>query len=98
MAEYTEREALIEAFRAYMAEHCDKEKCVSAENCETCELKCLWHRVVMKVPAADVVEVVHARWEKRGNHDWGCSACKIGVPYDRTGDHYCYNCGARMDG
>lgn len=50
------------------------------------------------IPAADAVEVVHARWEKRGNHDWGCSACKIGVPYDRTGDHYCYNCGARMDG
>lgn len=52
-----------------------------------------------KLPSADVVQVVHARWvnyspvtikcSQCGHviHDWRYSECK-----------YCPNCGARMDG
>lgn len=49
-------------------------------------------------PTVDAVPVVHGRWEKRGKHDWYCTACKIGVPYSYTGHKYCPNCGADMRG
>ena len=49
-------------------------------------------------PTVDAVEVVHGRWKKYGKHDWRCSACHVGVPYEYTGFHYCPNCGAKMDG
>lgn len=49
-------------------------------------------------PTVDAVEVVRGRWEKHGKHDWRCSVCKIGVPYSFTGNKYCPNCGAKMDG
>ena len=51
------------------------------------------------IPAADVVPLVHARWENYSSitikcsrcghviHDWRYSECK-----------YCPNCGAKMDG
>lgn len=48
--------------------------------------------------AADVVEVVHARWEKI--HDdprvnkYRCTNCKA----EKMRDNYCPNCGAKMDG
>lgn len=53
---------------------------------------------VGKIPAADVVEVVHARWEKI--HDdpsvnkYRCTNCKA----EKMRDNYCPNCGAKMDG
>lgn len=46
----------------------------------------------------DVVEVVHARWEKI--HDdprvnkYRCTNCKA----EKMRDNYCPNCGAKMDG
>ena len=49
-------------------------------------------------PTADVVEVVHARWEKI--HDdprvnkYRCTNCKA----EKMRDNYCPNCGAKMDG
>lgn len=51
------------------------------------------------VPAADVAEVVHAKWipfhsEAAGDIQY-CSACDIG--FDARMD-YCPHCGARMDG
>ena len=60
-----------------------------------------------KIPAADVVHVVHGRWEhlEVGWFDlWRCSACgdEWTFGYDPTADDlkvkYCPNCGARMDG
>ena len=50
------------------------------------------------IPRVDAVEVVHGRWETPAIHIWRCSVCKIGVPYSFTGDSYCHNCGAKMDG
>lgn len=36
--------ALMDAFRSYMVDRYDKEKCVSEENCKTCENSCLWRK------------------------------------------------------
>lgn len=56
-------------------------------------------RELRALPSADVVQVVHARWENYSPitikcshcghviHDWRYSECK-----------YCPNCGAKMDG
>jgi hypothetical protein len=60
-----------------------------------------YHRyrdMILAQPAADVVEVVHARWEK--THDdprvnkYRCTNCKA----EKMRDNYCPNCGAKMDG
>ena len=57
-----------------------------------------------EIPAADVAEVRHGRWEHDGydfphGNDWvHCSVCGkrgINVPADLT--PYCPNCGAKMD-
>lgn len=50
------------------------------------------------LPAADVQEVKHGRWELidkgHGFYDWECSACGG----SGRGDYvYCPNCGAKMD-
>ena len=49
---------------------------------------------VDKIPAADVVEVRHARWIKHEVYD-ECEACRAKVTF---GYNYCPNCGALMDG
>lgn len=54
-----------------------------------------------RVPAADVVEVKHGRWIKRGQ-DIFCSECGGESKYTWHGSssfsNYCPNCGAKMDG
>lgn len=57
---------------------------------------------IRKLPAADVAEVVHARWV-RERSNWYCTGCNKGyritngAPTANTFD-YCPHCGARMDG
>lgn len=68
----------------------------------TREAEFLFRKVISllkNAPAADVVEVVHAKWipfhsEAAGDIQY-CSACDIG--FDARMD-YCPHCGARMDG
>lgn len=55
---------LMESFRKYMMENYDKEKCISAENCEICG-GCLWAKITKKAPTVDAVEVVR------------CSECQL---------------------
>lgn len=81
MAEYIEREALMNDFRNYLMEKCDRNRCVSAESCQACESKCLWYRIIVKAPAADVVEVVR------------CKDCK----YYEHPEYYHYNGGGTKD-
>ena len=54
--------------------------------------------LLLRQPAADVVEVVHAKWIPFHSEAVGdiqcCSACDIG--FDARMD-YCPHCGARMD-
>jgi uncharacterized protein YecE (DUF72 family) len=57
--------------------------------------------VVQKTPAADVVEVVHARWIDHKNGNATCSHCRIrqtAVYDDENEQNFCGHCGARMDG
>lgn len=53
------------------------------------------------VPAADVVEVVHARWIDHKNGNATCSHCRIrqtAVYDDENEQNFCGHCGAKMDG
>lgn len=56
--------------------------------------------LIAAAPAADVVEVQHGRWEKRGSK-WQCTNCKVLMSIDGTPQenllYYCPNCGAKMD-
>ena len=56
------------------------------------------------IPAADVAQVRHGRWEKQSGL-YSCSECGMTCPYDVQADvieywacNYCPNCGAKMDG
>ena len=53
-----------------------------------------------RIPAADVAEVRHERWEKHGSK-WQCTGCKVLMSIDGTPQenllYYCPNCGAKMD-
>ena len=55
---------------------------------------------IKSIPAADVVEVRHERWEKHGSK-WQCTGCKVLMSIDGTPQenllYYCPNCGASMD-
>lgn len=60
---------------------------------------------ILRIPAADVVEVRHGRWTWDGGEDmhYYCSLCHHNA-YGNTGEvldgeyKYCPSCGARMDG
>lgn len=98
--------ALMDAFRSYMAERYDRERCVSEENCKTCAGSCLWRKIVSAAPTVDAVEVVHASWIHASNKPgvWigmKCSLCGARIRYTEfiNGNHnYCHKCGAKMDG
>ena len=55
-------------------------------------------RVILNAPAADVVEVVHAKWDDNGR----CTNCGGHAPYYSMAStyyasSYCFECGAKMD-
>lgn len=56
---------------------------------------------IEQIPAANVVEVRHGRWEKHGNK-WQCTNCKVLMSIDGTPQenllYYCPYCGAYMMG
>lgn len=57
--------------------------------------------VAQKTPAADVVEVRHARWINPQNGNATCSYCRTrqkGVYDDDNEQNFCGVCGAKMDG
>ena len=92
MAEYIDREALIERIRTDIAPF----------------NVAMVFRHIHNIPAADVAPVVHGRWEKCGNtkHKMYCKNCggerlfkKIKNGYFLVVDSaYCPHCGAKMDG
>lgn len=92
-------DALTDSFREYMNENYNKEKCISAEDCENCN-GCLWKKVVDKAPTIEAEPVKHGEWVADPPLEpWHCSVCGF-----RAGDSmfglskYCPNCGAEMDG
>lgn len=54
-----------------------------------------------RIPAADVVPVVHGRWAHLGGDEWYCSACGFVLAtegsWDKPTKKYCENCGAKMN-
>lgn len=84
MAEYIEREALIEDLDA-AAKHGGMGAIIAQT------LK----RYVKRATAADVAPVVHGRRIDYGGFYCRCSRCEGTLPFC---SNYCPNCGARMDG
>lgn len=63
----------------------------------------LFYKGLLKMPAADVVQVKHGQWIDNGanGYKWAfvCSLCGYvdGHPFDNR-HNFCPNCGAKMDG
>lgn len=93
MAEYIEREALLDSI---CHEMCRIAFC-GATNCAFMAKVC-------SAPAADVAPVVHGRWiSVAGKRDRICSRCLHNEPYKNADDdaevfEFCPHCGAKMDG
>lgn len=108
MAEYIEREALIDAFEYADADVCESYPDGYSE----------WgygirsvRDLIRSAPAADVAPVVHGQWiigVDDDDFDVKCSKCEWTDIFKVAGIaaveriaktmHYCLNCGARMDG
>ena len=96
MAEYIEREALLE-----------KAKELSQTYSSSCLASVHIIKAIENAPKADVVEVKHGEWELHGNDDslgcsYFCSSCWWNMDEDEFLDNwshfkYCPNCGAKMD-
>ncbi len=98
MVEYIEREALREILDGWRDAHADVD---DVHGCGLLE------DVICEVDAqtaADVVPVVHGRWEQDADGDWYCTNCDEVVAICESGRErtyrkpYCPNCGAKMDG
>lgn len=87
MKEYIEREALLELYQ------------IDGPENETGHVPLpVIRQNIMDIPAADVAEVRHGRWEEVRDaygklEGWLCE-CGREV---KSKDNYCPNCGARMD-
>ena len=91
-------DALMESFRKYMMENYDKEKCISAENCEICG-GCLWAKITKKPPTIEATPVVHGRWMLEGSgHTHYCDRCHDYYTTDADSLYFCPRCGAKMIG
>lgn len=94
MAEYIDKEKAIETARLNYCKDCISCNGVRCRGCgfDDAMLE------IESVPAIDVVEVVHGRWETRMLGDdvgYRCSACHLTSDWDTP---YCPQCGALMDG
>ncbi|MDO4495848.1 MAG: hypothetical protein Q4B62_08695 [Clostridiaceae bacterium] len=102
MAEYIERETLFEEirkeFRPYWQIPCDYEDRI------TQKMVTKMRGLIDKLPAADVIEVVHSKWIRDSlTGHISCLNCKMTAPGDcELEDFYesdfCPMCGAKMDG
>ena len=96
MAEYIERETMIQAIREYSGFFQD------SPSTNHMILKMEAEDVARDLEAADVAPVVHGRWilrkEPDGHLCFGCSNCgKIENKHTAIKGKYCWSCGAKMD-
>ena len=101
MARLIDAKALMDAFRTYMVERYDRGKCVSEENCKTCDKPCLWRSVVSVAPTVDAMLVRHGHWITHNPNNpfeiYGeCSECGLEQSLSESLP-YCPFCGAKMD-
>lgn len=93
MDEYIEREAAIKAIEK-------ADYTLIANDADSCKADYL-REIIESVPAADVVPVVHGRWEQTEapfmNECEDCSVCGYRTVWGHR-FNYCPNCGAKMDG
>lgn len=103
MAEYIERDALLKKAIKEQRFVFWKDDVINNERVVLICYKDLAD-VVRSIPAADVVPVVHGKWEKTskcyGAIAGHCSICGLasGLWYVNMPYKYCPYCGARMDG
>ena len=88
MAEYIEREDLLELYRM--------DDPVLNENGHV-PLPVIRQNII-DIPAADVAPVRHGRWIMHDDEFCACSICKYPVYVWWNQTNYCPNCGAKMDG
>ena len=97
MKEYVEREVISEGIRKYYYKNPPNSSYQEGFDHGLDKAQ----RVILNAPAANVAEVRHGRWEKRGSK-WQCTGCKVLMSVDGTPQenllYYCPNCGAKMDG
>ena len=103
MAEYIEREALIDAVESIDWYSVYKGKLTAgAPNTENALYKASSiYAVIDNAPAADVAPVRHGRWGTHSDRPDSliCSVCNCGFDMWKHDPHnYCPNCGAKMDG
>ena len=95
MQEYIEREAAKEWLRMWITD------CILDGDNEAADRFRDCIDLLDSIPAADVIEVQHERWEKHGSK-WQCTGCKVLMSIDGTPQenllYYCPNCGAYMMG
>ena len=101
MAEYIERESAIKKLNNIATDYIK-------DNSIQCSIAAgtvidIRDNVIMKAPAADVVEVIHAYWEKDSvTGVMRCSNCRMPPPGDAELEDfyespYCQSCGAKMN-
>ena len=95
---FIEAYSLMEAFRRYMVENYDRERCASEENCKLCERGCLWRKVLTVAPTVDAVEVVRCKDCKHHDIFNDLPYCNHtrGLAGSVSQDGYCY-LGERKD-
>lgn len=109
MKEYIEREALLNSFEELMNIACEQgsPRIGKAMRTGTCAGIAFCRNEVRHAPAADVVEVRHAKWDD----DYKCTVCGNKALLEEKPDplahglnrlffvdsDYCPHCGAKMD-
>lgn len=95
MARYIDADSMLE----HIAEH--RDQCPNAYQLTTyAEL------LIADEPTVDAAEVVHGEWIWHMGKRAKCSRCGSGLECKsemmfallKEAEHYCYNCGAKMDG
>ena len=98
MAEYIKREAAIKAMEK-------ADYTAIADDADSCKADYV-REIIESVPAADVVPVVHGRWDESNEHFYLNNGCKEWINFycsecdapNNSPTDYCPHCGAKMDG